>query len=90
MLGFFLLSVWITASSVAGWLTSRLPKGLDWFGIITGLLTLCFVIGYVTDTGWLRELGIGALSLLAMPAWMIWLGVVLWRSGREIPEAAGT
>ena len=79
--GFLLLSVWITANSVAGLRTNRLPKGLGWFGIVTGLLTLCFVIGYVTSIRWLGELGIGALSFLAMPAWMIWLGVVLWRAG---------
>ena len=81
VLGFLLLSVWIAASSVAGLLANRLPKGLGWFGIVTGLLTLCFVIGYVTSIRWLGELGIGALSFLAMPAWMIWLGVVLWRAG---------
>jgi hypothetical protein len=90
VLGFFLLSVWITASSVAGLLCNRLPKVLGWFGMATGLLTLCFVIGYVAHIRWLGELGIGALSLLAMPAWMIWLGVVLWRAGREIPDATGT
>jgi len=89
VLGFFLLSVWITASSVAGLLSNRLPKALGWFGIVTGLLTLCFVVGYVAGIRWLGELGIGALSLLAMPTWMIWLGVVLWRAGREIPDAAG-
>ena len=89
VLGFFLLSVWITASSVAGLFTHRLPKGLGWFGIVAGLLTLCFVIGYLAGIGWLGELGIGALSFLAMPAWMIWLGIVLWRSGRGMPDAAG-
>jgi hypothetical protein len=81
VLGFFLLSVWITASSAAGLLSSRLPKGLGWFGVATGLLALCFAVGYATSTRWLGELGIGALSLLAMPVWMFWLGVVLWRSG---------
>ena len=87
VLGFLMLGVWIAASSVAGLLAGKLPKALSWRGIVTGLLAFCFAIGYVTDLKWLGELGIGALSLLAMPAWMIWLGVVLWRAGRK--EGAG-
>jgi len=82
VLGLLLLSVWITVSSVAGLVTSKLPRGLGWFGVVTGVLALCFAVGYVASLKWLGEQGIGALSLLAMPAWMMWLGVVLWRSGR--------
>lgn len=83
VLGFLMLGVWIAASSVAGLLAGKLPKALSWLGIVTGLLDLCFAIGYVTNLKWLGESGIGALSLLAMPAWMIWLGVVLWRARRK-------
>jgi len=82
VLGFLLLSAWITASSVAGLVTSKLSKGLGWFGVVTGVLALCFAVGYALSIKWLGEQGIGALSLLALPAWMMWLGVVLWRAAR--------
>jgi len=80
--GFFMLGVWILASSAAGLRSGRLPRGLGWFGIVTGVLDACFAIGFVTRLSWLGESGIGMLSLLAMPAWMIWLGIILWRAGR--------
>ena len=84
--GFLMLSVWILASSATGLRSGRLPRGLGWFGIVTGVLDACFAIGYVTRMSWLGEFGIGMLSLLAMPVWMIWLGIILWRAGR--PKAA--
>lgn len=84
--GFFMLGVWILASSAAGLRSGRLPKRLGWFGIVTGVLDACFATRFVTRLSWLGESGIGMLSLLAMPAWMIWLGIVLWRAGR--PKAA--
>jgi hypothetical protein len=82
VLGFFLLSVWICGSSVAGLRPGGLPKGVSWFGLATALLCLSFAAGYVTKIGWLGETGLGALAFLAVPAWLIWLGLVLWRTVR--------
>jgi hypothetical protein len=78
--GFFLLGVWVSVSSGAGLGSGRLPRWLGWFGIATSVTVFAFVLGYVTGIKWLGELGIGALAFLMLPAWMIWLGIVLWRS----------
>lgn len=83
VLGFFLLGVWILASSVVGLRSGGLPKWTGWFGIVTALLCFSFVTGYVTKIGWLGETGLGALAFLAVPAWLISLGIVLWRSGER-------
>ena len=80
MFGFSLLSVWIFVSSIAGLRSGGLPKGISWFGVVAALLSFSFAIGYVTKIGWLGETGLGALSFLAVPAWLIWLGVVLWKN----------
>ena len=85
--GFFLLGVWVLVSSVAGSRSGVLPRGLGWFGIITSLTAFSFALGYATGIRWLGELGIGALAFVALPVWMIWLGVVLWRSGGAADEA---
>jgi hypothetical protein len=79
--GFAMLGVWIVASSVVGLRPGRLPKALAWFGVVTGVLNLCVAIGYVTKIGWLGETGVGALAFLALPAWLIWLGIALWKRG---------
>ncbi|MFC2037137.1 DUF4386 family protein [Chloroflexota bacterium] len=81
LFGFFLLGVWVSVSSAAGLRSGELPRGLGWFGIVTSLTVFSFVLGYATGIRWLGELGIGALAFLTLPVWMIWLGIVLWRSG---------
>jgi hypothetical protein len=86
-LGFFLLGVWVSVSSVAGLRSGRLPRWLGWFGIVTSLTVFSFVLGYVADISWLGELGIGALAFLTLPVWMIWLGIILWRSEGAAEEA---
>jgi hypothetical protein len=78
--GFFLLGVWILLSSVVGLRSGGLPKGVSWFGIAASLLCFSFVTGYVTKIGWLGEMGIGALAFLTVPAWLIWLGIVFWKT----------
>jgi hypothetical protein len=85
VLGFFLLGVWILVSSAASLRCGGLPKAIGWFGVVTGLLSLCVAIGYVTEITWLGELGLGALAFLAVPAWLIGLGITFWRSGEEKP-----
>jgi hypothetical protein len=81
VLGFFLLGLWVSVSSAAGLRFGRLPRWLGWFGVVTSVTVFAFVLGYVTQIGWLGELGIGASAFLTLPAWMIGLGIVLWRSG---------
>ena len=85
--GFAMLGVWVVVNSVVGLRADGspgggLPKVLGWFGIVTGVLSLCVAIGYVTKIGWLGESGVGMLAFVALPAWLIWLGIVLARSGR--------
>ena len=81
VLGFFLLGVWILVSSVAGLSTGGLPKGISWFGAVTALLCFSVATGYITKIEWLGEMGLGALAFLAVPAWLIWLGIVFWKTG---------
>lgn len=80
VLGFFLLGAWILVSSAVGLRSGGLPKGIGWFGVVTAVLNFCFATGYVTQIQWLGESGLGALAFLATPAWLIWLGVVLWKT----------
>ena len=77
VLGLFLVGAWILVNSLVGLRCGRLPKGCAWFGVITGLLALAFVAGYVAGIGWLGEGGIGMAAFVAMPVWMIWLGAAL-------------
>jgi hypothetical protein len=81
--GFSLLGVWIFVNSVVGLRTSGLPVGISWFGVISALLCFSFAIGYVTKIEWLGEDGLGALAFLAVPAWLIWLGIVLWKTANQ-------
>jgi hypothetical protein len=80
--GFFLLGIWILVNSVVGLRSSGLPKGLSWFGLVAALLSFSFATGYITKIEWLGEAGLGALAFLAVPAWLIWLGIVLWKTGK--------
>jgi hypothetical protein len=85
--GFAMLGVWVVVSSAVGLRADGssgggLPKALGGFGVATGVLSLCVAVGYVTQIGWLGETGLGALAFLALPAWLIWLGIVLSRTGR--------
>ena len=78
--GFFLMGVWMFVSSIAGLRSGGLPKGISWFGLVTALLTFSIATGYVTKIEWLGETGLGTLAFLAMPAWLIWLGIVFWKT----------
>jgi hypothetical protein len=80
VLGFFLLGVWVFASSIVGLRSGSLPKGIGWFGTATGLLIFCLVVGYLAKIDWLGETGLGALAFLLMPVWLIWLGILLWKT----------
>lgn len=82
LFGYFLLGMWIFISSIAGLRFGGLPRRIGWFGVATALTSFCFAIGYVTNITWLGETGIGMLAFFTIPAWMIWLGIVLWRTER--------
>jgi hypothetical protein len=82
--GFFLLRVSVFASSVTGLRSGGLPKGIGWFGLVAGLLDFSIATGYVTKIEWLGEAGLGALAFLALPARLIWLGIVLWQTGQAV------
>jgi uncharacterized protein (TIGR03083 family) len=80
--GLLMLGVWILVGSVAGLRSGGLPKGISWFGIVTALLSFSVVTGYITKIEWLGEAGLGALAFLAVPAWLIWLGIVFWKASQ--------
>jgi hypothetical protein len=86
VLGFVLLGVWIFVSSAAGLRTGGLPKAINWFGVVAALLCFSFAVGYLTKLKWLGETGLGALAFLAVPIWLIWLGVVFWKSDKKGTE----
>ena len=88
-LGFALVGLWIAVSSVAALRLSRLPKALCGLGIAAGALCLCVAVGYLARVGWLGELGLGALAFVAVPAWLIWLGMVLGGTPRDRPSVGG-
>jgi hypothetical protein len=79
VLGFFLLGIWIFVNSIVSLRSRGLSKGINWFGMISGILCFCFAVGYLTKINWLGESGLGALAFLTVPAWLIWLGVVFRR-----------
>ena len=83
VLGFSLLGLWVSVSSVAGLRSGRLPRWLGWFGVVTSVTIFAFVVGYLFRIRWLGELGIGALAFITLPVWMIWLGIVLWRGAKD-------
>jgi len=70
------MGVWIFTSSVAGLRSGGLPKGISWFGVVAALLSFSVATGYITKIEWLGETSLGALAFLAVPAWLIWLGIV--------------
>ena len=76
VLGFGLLGIWIGIGSFAGLRTQVVSKPLGVFGLLAALLLLCFACGYALQISWLGESGIGAVSFLAMPVWLIWFGIV--------------
>jgi hypothetical protein len=83
VLGFALVGVWIAAGSAAGLRARKLPAALGGVGIAAGLLCLCVAVGYLLKVSWLGEMGLGAVSFVAVPIWLIWLGVTLIKQKRE-------
>ena len=81
VLGFGLLGVWICVGSAAGLRSGSLPKSIGIFGLVTAALLFCFALGYALQISWLGETGIGAIAFLALPAWLIWLGMICLHTG---------
>jgi hypothetical protein len=77
VLGFALIALWIVVSSVTGLRSRRLPRALGWLGVGVAVLCLCVAVGYLFKIGWLGEMGLGAASFVALPVWLIWLGIEL-------------
>jgi hypothetical protein len=76
VLGFGLLGIWIGVGCIAGLRTRVVRTPLGILGLLTALLLVCFAFGYALQIPWLGESGIGAASFLALPAWLIWFGVI--------------
>ena len=79
VLGIFLVGFWIFLCSAVGLRRGGLPKGGAVFGLATAAFCLLFVVGYMTGLGWLGEGGVGMASFLAIPAWILWIGIILVR-----------
>lgn len=79
VLGIFLMGIWILLCSAAGLRCGGLPRCGSVFGLATSALCFLFVAGYLTDVGWLGEGGVGMASFLAIPAWILWMGITLVR-----------
>jgi hypothetical protein len=52
--------------------------------LVAGLLDFSIATGYIAKIEWLGEAGLGALAFLALPVWLIWLGIVLWQTGQAV------
>ena len=70
--GELLGGLWVLLISVAALRTARLPKALDWLGVVIGAAGVLSVVPGLHALG----LGFGMLQI----AWFVWLGVVLLRT----------
>jgi len=78
--GFLMIGLWILLNSAIGLKKKgSLPTGFSAMGMLAALLCFCFAIGYLAQLRWLGEFGIGGLAYFVVPAWVIWLGIFLWR-----------
>jgi hypothetical protein len=78
--GELLGGLWVLLVSVAALRTGRLPRPLNWLGVVIGAAGLVSVVPALRDFGY----GFGLLQI----AWFVWLGVVLLRpSARQVAAA---
>jgi hypothetical protein len=66
---------WVLLVSLAGLRSNRMPKALNWLGLVTG------IAGLVSNIPPLRE-GAVVFGVLQIP-WLAWLGIVLLRARQE-------
>jgi hypothetical protein len=64
--------LWVLLVSVAALRTGRLPKVLNWLGVVIGAAGLLSVVPALKDVG----IGFGLLQIV----WFVWLGVVMVRT----------
>lgn len=63
---------WVLLVSLAGLRSNRLPKALNWLGLVTG------IVGLASNVPPLRDCA-AAFGLLQVP-WLAWLGIVMLRT----------
>ena len=87
-LSFGLTGIWILAVSAVVVRHRLLPAAHAALGIAVAASSLGIEIASVTHTPILLVVSAGLGGLVAGPAWYVWLGLALHRSG--VPPAAGT
>jgi len=73
--GELLGGLWILLVSVAALRTGRLPKALNWLGILIGFAGIASVVPPLLDAVYV----FGLLEIV----WLIWLGIVMLRTRAE-------
>ena len=80
--GELLGGLWVLLVSVAALRTARLPKALNWLGILIGIAGIASVLPVLLQAKYI----FGLLQI----AWFIWLGIVLLRTRSFTVGAAAT
>ncbi len=79
--GELLGGLWVLLVSVAALRTGRLPKALNWLGLVIGTAGVLSVVPALRDLGY----GFGLLQIV----WFVWLGIVMLRTPSR-PAAPAT
>ena len=82
--GEILGGLWVLLVSVAALRTRRLPRVLNWLGVVIGVAGVLSVVPALRDLGYM----FGLLQIV----WFVWLGIVMLRvsSPRHAAEGAST
>lgn len=73
--------VWIIA-----WVVARhrhLPRGFLMLSVVKAVCFWFTFAAFVTNVGWMLFIGIGAIALIAGPAWHLWIAWLLWQRAVE-------
>jgi len=73
------IGAWAVCVSALGFRARRLPRGLCMLGFAAGVTYLAGVPGYSLLLRPLIVLSVGVGGALVVPAWFVWLGVVMRR-----------
>jgi hypothetical protein len=69
--------------------TSSLPRKLGWVGIALGADTIVLFAASWADVSALTLASGGIASLILLPAFWVWAGILLWRESESVPAVVG-